>query len=196
MKNRAGKWVAGGAAAICLLILAGLLYQSAYPIEPDRSNLTDCIQDFYLHGSSAAPPSVITYDSDAVELGDRTYILLEIGENLDLGHVVLERSWTGRYKILNLGYGGGNFRSGVVEQDGKKYVLLGGRNTGEEIAGAVFTLDGFPYSLEIPEQSRFLACTEIDSRIESTHLDLDALTLYNARGEDITEAYDLSGGGI
>lgn len=194
MKSRAGKLLVGGLTVLCMVILGEFLYRSAYPIEPDRSNLTECIQDFYLHGSTAAPPTVKLYDS--VTVGERTYVLLELGENLDLGRVVLERGWTGRYKILNLGYGGGNFRSGVVEQDGQKYLLFGGRNTGEEIAGASFTLDGFPYSLEIPEQSRFLVCTEIDSRIASDHLDPDSLTLYNARGEDITEGCDLSGGGI
>ena len=194
MKSRAGKWLAGGAAAICLLILAGFLYQSAYPVEPDQSNLADCIQDRYLHGSTAKPPVVKLYD--AVTVGERTYVLLELGENLDLGHAILERSQTGRYRVTGLGYGGGNFRRGVVEQDGQKYLLFGGRNTGEEIARAVFTLDGFSYSLEIPEQPRFLVCTEIDGRIESDHPDLEDLTLYNARGEDITEAYNLSGGGI
>ena len=117
----------GGLVALC--VCAAWLYQSAYPIAPDRSNAAECIQDFYLHGSTAEPPVVKLYD--AVTLGDRTYVLLELGENLDLGRAILERSLTGRYRVAGLGYGGGRFRDEIVETDGRKYLLLGGRNTGE-----------------------------------------------------------------
>ena len=126
MRAKRCMWLLGGLVALC--VCAAWLYQSAYPIAPDRSNAAECIQDFYLHGSTAEPPVVKLYD--AVTLGDRTYVLLELGENLDLGRAILERSLTGRYRVAGLGYGGGSFRDEIVETDGRKYLLLGGRNTG------------------------------------------------------------------
>lgn len=89
-------YVVAGEGLVALCVCAAWLYQSAYPIAPDRSNAAECIQDFYLHGSTAEPPVVKLYD--AVTLGDRTYVLLELGENLDLGRAILERSLTGRYR--------------------------------------------------------------------------------------------------
>ena len=137
--------------------------------------------------SPRQPPVVKLYD--AVTLGDRTYVLLELGENLDLGRAILERSLTGRYRVAGLGYGGGSFRDEIVETDGRKYLLLGGRNTGEQITCATFTLDGTAYQTEIPRQSRFLVCTEVDSRTEASHLDLETLTWYNAQGKEVAVDY-------
>ena len=132
----------------------------------------------------------------AVTLGDRTWMLLEIGREMDLGRVILEKSFTGRYRIAALGYGGVNFREGVVEENGRKYLLFGGRNTGERIASAACTLDGVPYPLDIPETSRFLVCAEVRGETEETHMDLESLRLYDAAGTDITEDYERTGGGI
>ena len=111
MRAKRCMWLLGGLVALC--VCAAWLYQSAYPIALDRSNAAECIQDFYLHGSTAEPPVVKLYD--AVTLGDRTYVLLELGENLDLGRAILERSLTGRYRVAGLGYGGGSFRDEIVE---------------------------------------------------------------------------------
>lgn len=131
---------------------------------------------------------------DSVTIGKIKYVLIEIDE--DLGSVVLSQSITGRYKIDRLSYGGGNFREQIIESEGEKYLLYGGRNTNLEIASIVFTLDGFTYTLGIPEKTRFFVYTKVDSRIEENHLDLDKLRLYNAEGIDITEKLDLSGAGI
>lgn len=187
MKSRTGKWLAGGLAVLSLVVLGGFLYESAYPVEPDQSNLAECIQDFYLHGSTAAPPTVKLYD--AVTVGERTYVLLELGENLDLGRAILKQSLTGRYRVTGLGYGGGNFREEIVEADGRKYLLLGGRNTGKQIAGAAFTIDGTAYQVEIPQQPRFLVCTEVDSRTEADHLNLETVIWYDAQGEEAAVDY-------
>ena len=55
--------------------------------------------------------SIRVYDS--VELENTVWHLMEIGEDIDLGYVKLERNILGRYKIVHLGYGGGSFRDGV-----------------------------------------------------------------------------------
>ena len=79
---------------------------------------------------------------------------------------------------------------------GRKYLLYGGRNTGRQIANITVAPDGLRYRLELPQKERFLVSAEIDNRMESDRLDLDPVTLWNAAGEEITEKYDLSGGGI
>ena len=184
-------------AGVCVLAAAFALYQRSYPVDPDQGNLTACVEDFYLLGrTEQEPPPVTLYADTAVTLGDRTWMLLEIGREMDLGRVILEKSFTGRYRVTGLSYGGGNFREGVVEEDGQQYLLFGGRNTGERIASAACTLDGVPYPLDIPETSRFLVCAEVDPDAETDHMDLGSLRLYDAAGTDITEDYELTSGGI
>ena len=84
-----------------------------------------------------------------------------------------------------------------MESEGKKYLLLGGRDTAARIARISVTIEGQTYELENPKpRDHFLLCTEIDARIQDNHIDRDRLRLYDEAGEDITELYDLSGGGI
>ena len=84
-----------------------------------------------------------------------------------------------------------------MESEGKKYLLLGGRDLTARIAGIAVSIDGRSYELENPNPGdHFLLCTEIDSRTEDNHIDLARLAFYNREGEDITELYDWSGGGL
>ena len=109
----------------------------------------------------------------------------------------MRRSLTGRYKIEYLRYGDGGLRDAIVESEGKKYLLLGGRDLTARIARMTVSIDGRSYELENPNPGdHFLLCTEIDSRTEDNHIDRDRLAFYNKEGEDITELYDLSGGGL
>ena len=189
------RWSLGILAVLLLGAGAFALYQRSYPIDPDQGNLAAGVEDFYLRGRPEQdPPLAILYGEAAVSLGDRTWILWEVGENLDLGRVILEESWTGRYRVAGLSYGGGNFREEVVEEDGRKYLLFGGRNTGQRIASAACTLDGEPYAVQIPRADRFLVWTEVDPDTETEHMDLESLRLYDAAGTDVTAAYLESGG--
>ena len=90
--TRRNRRVALGIAAAALLA-AGVfgLYQRAYPVDPDWGNLGPCVEERYLHGRprDTMPPYVL-YGSAAVTLGERTWMLLEVRENLDLGRVILE----------------------------------------------------------------------------------------------------------
>jgi len=191
-QHKSRPWLIGGVSGVLIAAVA-LFYHTFYPVEPDGSNLETCIKDFYNRGFSIEQSPVIQIH-DSVTLGKTKYVLIELGE--DLGRVILSQGLTGRYRIEKLGYGGGNFREGIVENAGKKYLLYGGRNTALQIAAMSVTLDGFTYNLAIPAKTRFLVCTEIDSRIEDNHVDLNRVVVYNAQGEDITERVDLSGGGM
>ncbi len=190
-----GKDVRRGAAV--LVLAAALLvawYHFSYPVELNMVTLPKEIVAFHNRESEDWDPSEITVYG-GVSVGDREYYLMEIGEYL--GSVTLRRSLTGRYKIEYLRYGDGGFRNAIVESEGKKYLLLGGRDLTTRIAGIAVSIDGRSYELENPNPGdHFLLCTEIDSRTEDNHIDLARLAFYNREGEDITGLYDLSGGGL
>jgi len=194
MKNKAAKGILiiFILSAVCL----GIGYYFSYPIEQNMVTLPRHIQNFYNRGRSVAQsPAIALFDG--VGIGNRQYFLLEIGENQDLGRVVLEKGLNGRYKITNLGYGGGNFLDGIVEDSGKKYFLFGGRDNTAQIAKISVLIEGQAYNMNVDKgKDHFLLCTEVDSHVKDNHTDRDDITLYNAVGEDITELYDLSGGGI
>ena len=196
--TRRNRRVALGIAAAALLA-AGVfgLYQRAYPVDPDWGNLGPCVEERYLHGQprDTMPPYVL-YGSAAVTLGDRTWMLWDVGENLDLGRMILEESWTGRYRVTGLSWGGGNFLEEVVEANGERYLLFGGRNTGQRIASASFALDGEPCTVELPREDRFLVYVQAAPGTEAAHMDLGSLRLYDEAGAEITEQYRSGGDGI
>lgn len=186
------KWAlcCGAAAALCMAVW----YQFGYPIRLNWLTLPHYIEAYYMRGrQSGQAPDIELYTG--VELGSRAYYLIELDG--DLGYVALERGLTGRYRIVRLGYGGGNFLPGVVEAQGKKYLLFGGRDPAKEIAEIAVTLEGLTYTLEVdPKDDHFLLCTEVDGRIAPAPPDLDRILFRNHRGEEITAQYDLSSGGI
>ena len=192
MKAKALKY--GLAALVLGAVVLAAAYQASYPIKLNLATLPEEIAAFHNRESEDWDPSEITV-YDGVGIGNREYYLIEMGK--DLGSVTLRRSLTGRYKIEYLRYGSGELRDSIVESEGKKYLLLGGRDTAARIAGISVTIEGQTYELENPKpRDHFLLCTEIDARIQDNHIDRDRLRLYGEAGEDITELYDLSGGGI
>ena len=85
----------------------------------------------------------------------------------------------------------------VVESEGQKYLLLGGRDPPSRLARLTVSIGGRSYDLENhTHRDHFLLWTEIDSRAEGRWVDRDKVRFYSADGEDLTELYDLSGGGI
>lgn len=191
----AAKTVKRGAAALGLAAaLSAAAYHFSYPIELNLATLPEEIAAFHNRESEDWDPSEITVYG-GVSVGDREYYLLEMGEYL--GSVTLRRSLTGRYRIEYLRYGDGGFRNAVVESGGKKYLLVGGRYLTARIARITVSIDGRSYELENPNPGdHFLLCTEIDSRTEDNHVDLDKVRFFDADGKDITGDYDLSGGGL
>ena len=59
---------------------------------------------------------------DRVDIGRTVYFLIENGESL--GSLTLKRGWNGRYQLIHLGYGDGNFLDGIVENDRKNICCL------------------------------------------------------------------------
>lgn len=189
------KAIKRGAAALLLGAALVLLWDwAAHPIELNMATLPEQIAAFHNRESEDWDPSEITVYG-GVSVGNREYYLMEIGEFL--GSVTLERGLTGRYKIKYLRYGDGGFQDAIVESGGRKYLLLGGRCMTARVARITVSIDGRSYELENPNPGdHFLLCTEIDSRTEDNHVDLDKVRFFDADGKDITGDCDLSGGGL
>lgn len=178
-------------AAACLLFLCDL---RTYPIQPDFSNLTACMADRYrqsFHFDPSYEPRIELYDT--LTLGQETLVLFDVDGSL--GRAVLEENILGWYKIRSFGYGGGSFQYGSRESGGTQYLVFAGKNPLQEIAGADFRIDGTVYHLDIPP-TPFLVCTPVQQPGWDGTVDLDQLILYDSQGADITDRYDLSGGGI
>ena len=184
----------GAAVLILAAAVLSAAYHFSYPIELNLAMLPEEIAAFHNRESEDWDPSEITvYDSAGV--GNREYYLIEMGEYL--GSVTLKRSLTGRYKIEYLTYGDGGLRDSIVESEGRKYLLLGGRDPEARLARITVSIEGRAYELEKnTPRDHFLLCAEMVSRVEDNHIDRDRVTFYDTDGEDITGLYDLSGGGI
>ena len=159
----------------------------SYTVQADNSNLEERALQFLNQGREApAQGEIRLYDQ--VDLGKERYVLMEYIQAVEpqLGRIKLEKGLNGRYKIVGIGYGGGNFREGVEENGKEKYYLFGGRNTYFGIAEIKAVLDGREYILDVPEGDHFLICTEIEPSIMDNHCDFEKLAFYNGSGEDIT----------
>ena len=126
---------------------------------------------------------------NTIGLGSKCFAMFEItnpsGE-LMLCEVELKEGNNGKYKIDSVRYGDGNFRERIVDQDGKKYFLLGGRNTALLIAKVSVEIEGESYILDIPNKERFFVYTEINPKTSENHILPDKITFLNNAGEDIS----------
>lgn len=196
MKITAKTMKRGAAVLVLAAALLAAAYHVSYPIKLNLATLPKEIAAFHNRESEDWDPSKIRI-YDGVEIGNRVYFLLEAGEELELGRVILERGPLGGYRISRLGYGGGDFLDGIVESGGKRYLLFGGRDISARIARIAVFIEGQSYGLALPKRDgHFLVYTEISGYVEDNHVDRDRVAFYNEAGEDITGLYDLSGGGI
>lgn len=169
---------------ILLITLIILSYHFSFPIEEDWSNLEEYIDYFANRGYDTEHPiNIKLYDS--VVLGRRHYILIEVNQKV-LGEVVLIKGITGRYKVDYLTYeSSNNINRKLIENGGKKYLLIFGENPQLQISNITYTMDEKEYNLKIPAAERFIFYIEVDENIKS--INLENLRFYNAQGEDITE---------
>ena len=184
-------------AVLSVLVLAacavGIIRSTTFTL--DITTLPDHICDYYSIGMpKRLSPSVHVYDG--VELENTTWYLMEIGEDIDMGYVKLERNFLGRYKIVRLSYGGSLY-DGVVLRGEKAYYLFGGRDVTGRIAKITMTQNGETCTMENAEgKTHFLFCTELSPQLGGYDFDRSTLRFYDKDGNDITAEYDLSGGRI
>jgi hypothetical protein len=181
--------------AVILLAIGVVVYVFSFPIRADGTNLKETIVDFYDKGRTTQTPTSSLELYQWVTLGNTHYVLMELEQQL--GYVALEKNFAGRQKIRHMGWGDTSFRYGIVEEKGKRYVLFGGRNTGGQIARVTFTQGGLPYQRELTGEGHFFLCVQLQKGLEPEDgLDLETVRFYNEAGEDITDQYNLSSGGI
>ena len=73
-----------------------------------------------------------------------------------------------------MSYTDADFLNGVVESKGNKYLLVGGRNTNNEIAKISFSLDNIPYEINVSSvNERFFEYTQIDNQTIDENIFLD-----------------------
>lgn len=183
---------------VLLTALAAVLvcvgYRAVYPLELNYVTLPRHLQEAYDRSrSTPLSPDIRLYSG--VGIGEREYILLTLDG--ELGSATLKRGPLGRWRVERLSWGDGDFRNSIVEHDGTQYLLLGGQDAACQIARIDVGIGGETYTLVIsPRTGHFLLSAELTAPVEDDHIDLSALRLFNETGDDITDHYDLSGGGL
>ena len=198
-------------AAVCLLA-AGLAAWTlniffTYRVEPDWSNLEELTNHWLSRGDEVQVDYQLRF-YEPVEVGDLVYVPMEVGQELQLGYVRLEEGPNGKYKLAGTGRTGGSFSNGVIQADGKQYLMFLGRNRFGEIASARFHWDGgyeyedaippegYTCELDIPWTDVFLVHARVEDKIPADMVSPEDITLYDAQGQDISDSIDQSGSDI
>ena len=175
--------------SIIIVIILIISYRIYYPIKYDTLEVSKKIEDRFDVDRNDIQLS-------GIELNNKDlYFIAYVQE--DIVVVKLKRGIFGRFKYLGMSYTDADFVNGVVESKGNKYLLVGGRNTNNEIAKISFSLDNIPYEINVSSvNERFFEYTQIDNQTIDENIFLDNTILYNANGEDITYKFDTSSGGL
>jgi len=184
------KAVAFLSAILLLAVYAVIAVNVEYKFE--ISDIKDGAVDFINRGE--VPKTYKASESygwfNTIGFDNKCFAMFEItnlsGE-LMLCEVELKEGINGKYKIDSVRYGDGNFRERIVEQGGKKYFLLGGRNTALLIDKVSVEIEGESYLLDIPNKERFFVYTEIKPKTSEKHILPDKITFLNKAGEDVSD---------
>lgn len=189
MKKKPALWITLG--IVLAVACAAAIYCCAYPIPARSADMTQVIQNYY-SGRQDAPSQIAVRSS--IALGGREYYLIELDGSF--GRATLQTGLFGRRRLTHIGCGG-NFADGIVEANGKHYLVIGMRDFAEEVETITATIAGETYELRAGGNSGYiLSHTEVSPFVEDNHIDLSCIKLYNASGTDITANYSLHGGGI
>lgn len=179
--------------ALMLIIIAAvcavMFYRLSYPIKLNLATLDWQTSEYLRHGDG--PTRNVKFLGAGVVIDEKEYYLINVDE--EFGYVRLEAGPFGRHRIRNVGYGGGVFRTGIIESNGKKYLLFAGLDSAGIIDKVTVQIQGSTYELSIGKHRPFFDCTEIDANTTEEYVDLDKIAFYDERGNNITANYDLSG---
>lgn len=191
-------------AAVLLILILGLfiLHHFTYPIEIDSSESSGQLS---LEDTAALAAEIAEFGSRQeyrptvelyswVKFGGKVYYLMELDGRL--GYARLSKGLNGGYKLDEIGHGSGDFREMIFIQNGIKYLMMAGRNNDPHIAKISATMDGIVYEFTIDDTSdHYFFCVELDPQ-PSSDLNRGNVVFYDSKGNDITDAYELSGGGF
>jgi len=176
------------AVSAAVLIIAALLYCSIYPVTAEGLEARRAAEE--LSGLPAGGMML------CVGLQDRDYIWLTSSGDL-LVTVKMEKGPFGRFRSRGASATDAAFVNGLAECGGRRYMVVGGRNTGGRISAMEFTLDNREYRIDIVNPGEiFLEYLELDGAVGERNIFAEDIALYDAAGEDITALYELGSGGI
>ena len=179
------KLVLGSIALVA--ICAVVFYLRAYPIKLNMVTL-----DWQTIGELRGEDESLTVLGTGMSIDRKEFYLISVDGQF--GYVSFERGPFGRHRLRNVGYGDGDFRNGIIESNGKKYLLFSGVDSGGDIDQITVKIQELSYDLK-PHKSRpFLTYCEVDPNIKAQNVNLFDITFYDENGNDITSNYELSGG--
>ena len=174
---------------ICILAIASTVYFNEYSIKSDMDVMAVYRIVDAKFGSERG--NVV-----GVGLEEKEYIYLTTAGD-DLVVVHLQRGLFERMRFNGMSYSDSTFCNGVVEVNGEKYIVVGGRNINNCIVKIEFSLDSKPYEIELKNPGElFLEYIKIDVNTEDNHIVPGSMKLFNSMGEDITSQYNLGSFGI
>ena len=168
-----------------VILILGIFYCSTFSIKADMSNLIEYVEGDLSSKTDYSVPNNDIKLYETINIGNKKIVLAEINEQL--GEIHLTKGIQGKYRLDFVSYGTSSFREKIIEENQKKYFLIGGRNAVFGIRKITVHLEGQEYSVDIPEQEQFFVFTEVNPDIEMAHADLNEVKFYNRNGEDITE---------
>ena len=175
---------------IIVVACSVVFYRLSYPIKLNLATLDWQTSEYLRHGDG--PPRNVKFLGTGVVIDEKEYYLISVDE--DFGYIFLEAGLFGRHRIRNVGYGGGVFRKGIIESNGKKFRLFAGLDSIGFIDKVTVQIQDSTYEFNVGSHRPFFDCTEIDANTTEEYVDLDKIALYDENGNDITSNYDLSGG--
>ena len=175
---------------IIVVACSVVFYRLSYPIKLNLATLDWQTSEYLRHGDG--PPRTVKFLGTGVVIDEKEYYLISVDE--DFGYIFLEAGPFGRHRIRNVGYGGGVFRKGIIESNGKKFLLFAGLDSIGIIDKVTVQIQDSTYEFNVGSHRPFFDCTEIDANTTEEYVDLDKIALYDENGNDITSNYDLSGG--
>lgn len=190
---------------VLLILILGLfiLHHFTYPIKIDSAESSGqlSLEDTAALAAEIAGfggrqeyyPTVELYSW--VRLGHNVYYLMELDGQL--GYATLNRGLTGGYKLDSIHHGTGDFREGIIVDSGTKYLLMAGRNNEPRIAKITAAMDDILYEFVIEDDAdHYFLCAELQPQPKSSDLNRGNVVFYDSAGNDITNAYELAGGGF
>ena len=178
--------------SVLAVICAVALYFRTYPIKLNLVTLDwQVIREVKFEDESAPD---VKFLGTGVTIDRKEWYLISL--NGQFGYASFEQGPLGRHRLRNVGYGDGSFANGIIESNGKKYLLFSGLDSGGAIDKITVEVQSFTYDL-FPGKSRlFLTFCEVDPNIKVQNVNLFDITFYDKAGDDITSDYELSGGRI
>ena len=176
-------------AIVLVTICAVAFYFRTYPIKLNMVTL-----DWKTIGEHRGDDESLTVLGTGMSIDRKEFYLISVDGQF--GYVSFERGPFGRHRLRNVGYGDGDFRNGIIESEGKKYLLFSGVDSGGDIDKITVKIGEFSYDLTPLKSRPFLTYCEVDPNIKARNVNLFDITFYDEVGNNITSNNELSGGQI